>query len=354
MSKSSLYRFRKRAEYFHLSPEEGKAEILFTTSVLPPELAEVDSSIIQPEKTYRVIAPNEKEQLILAVYQSELAGGFRGVLSLYRKISAQYLGITRQDISKVLSKLETKQLKRPTLARTIQPITEQKMPMDFLQMDLMDFQHLSKFNGGYSFLLNVIHVDIFSKFLWSIPIKNKSGEVVAFEIQNIIMREGTPRVISSDNGTEFRNEHMDELAKRFSFEVRHGQPYRSNAQGAVEKVNGTMRDAIHAYMNENSTKHYLSALPMLTYSYNTTNHSTTKYSPFLVHRKKNEIFNLDNIVHRNIVKASQQMIKRLEKSQQKELEPLEVGDSVRISTQSQIAVRKQGEIVIHSKSIRER
>ena len=43
------------------------------------------------------------------------------------------------------------------------------------------------------------------------------------------------------------------------------------------------------------------------------------------------------------------MIKRLEKSQQKELEPLEVGDSVRISTQSQIAVRKQGEIVIHSK-----
>ena len=33
---------------------------------------------------------------------------------------------------------------------------------------------------------------------------------------------------------------MDELAERFNFEVRHGQLYRSNAQGAVEEVNGTI------------------------------------------------------------------------------------------------------------------
>jgi len=218
-----------------------------------------------------------------------------------------------------------------------------------LQIDLMDFSNLSKFNSGYSFLLNVI--DIFSKFLWSIPLKNKSGENVAYHIQNIIMSEGVPRVIASDNGTEFRNEHMEELSERFGFEARFGQPYRSNSQGCVEKVNGTMRDAIHAYMNENDTKQYIDKLPMLVYSYNTSQHSTTKYSPFLIHRKKNEIFNLDNVVHRNIVKASEKMIKRLEKANEKrkEFEPLEVGDSVRISTQSQIAVRKQGEIVIHSK-----
>ena len=74
-------------------------------------------------------------------------------------------------------------------------------------------------------------------------------------------------------------------------------------------------------MNENKTKMYINKLPMLVYAYNTAQHSTTKYSPFLVHRKKNEIFNLDNIVKSNIVKASQRMIKRLQKANQKEQEP---------------------------------
>jgi hypothetical protein len=56
---------------------------------------------------------------------------------------------------------------------------------------LVDFQHLEKFNSGYRYLLNII--DIFSKFLWGIPLKNESAEVVAFHIQNLIMSEGTPR-----------------------------------------------------------------------------------------------------------------------------------------------------------------
>ena len=103
MSKSSLYRFKQRAEMFELDPAEGAEGIIFRTDVLPPELTEVDDKILQPERVYKVVPPNEKEQTILAVYQSELAGGFRGVLSLYRKISAQYLGISRADISKVLS-----------------------------------------------------------------------------------------------------------------------------------------------------------------------------------------------------------------------------------------------------------
>ena len=123
-------------------------------------------------------------------------------------------------------------------------------------------------------------------------------------------------------------------------------------QGVVEKVNSSVRDAIHSYLNENKSKQYIDKLPMLIYAYNTAQHSTTKYSPFLVHRKKNEIFKLDNVVSRNIVKASERMIRRLEKANKKELEPLEVGDSVRISTQSQIAVRKAGEITINAQKHR--
>ena len=47
--------------------------------------------------------------------------------------------------------------------------------------DLADMQLISKFNKGFRFLLCVI--DIFSKYAWVVPLKDKKGEstVIAFE-----------------------------------------------------------------------------------------------------------------------------------------------------------------------------
>ena len=39
--------------------------------------------------------------------------------------------------------------------------------------DLADTQLISKFNKGFSFLLCVI--DIFSKYAWAVPLKDKNG-----------------------------------------------------------------------------------------------------------------------------------------------------------------------------------
>ena len=39
--------------------------------------------------------------------------------------------------------------------------------------DLIDKSSLSKYNNNYKFILTVI--DIFTKYAWAIPLKNKSG-----------------------------------------------------------------------------------------------------------------------------------------------------------------------------------
>jgi hypothetical protein len=96
-------------------------------------------------------------------------------------------------------------------------------------------------------------------------------------------------------------------------------------------------------------------LPMLVYTYNTTRHSSTKMTPFQVHRRRDEVFKMDRFVKANLEKTAQEMIRRFAKLPSKkvrpkrEAEPLEVGDDVRISTQSQIEVRKDGDIKIKSK-----
>ena len=53
--------------------------------------------------------------------------------------------------------------------------------------DLADMQLISKFNKGTGFLLCVI--DIFSKYPWVVPLKDKKGIIMLFKKLKIIQRE---------------------------------------------------------------------------------------------------------------------------------------------------------------------
>ena len=57
--------------------------------------------------------------------------------------------------------------------------------------DLVEMQQLSKWNKGYEYLLMVI--DIFSKYGWIVPLKDKKGETVTKAFQQIF-KEGKTRV----------------------------------------------------------------------------------------------------------------------------------------------------------------
>ena len=71
-------------------------------------------------------------------------------------------------------------------------------------VDLADMQLLSKFNKGYRFLLCVI--DIFSKYAWVIPIKDKKSISIVSAFQKIIDDpKRKPNKIWVDKGSAFYN-----------------------------------------------------------------------------------------------------------------------------------------------------
>ena len=70
--------------------------------------------------------------------------------------------------------------------------------------DLADMQLISKFNKGFRFLLCVI--DIFSKYTWVVPLKNKKGVSIVDAFQKILDESGCkPNKIWVDKGSEFYN-----------------------------------------------------------------------------------------------------------------------------------------------------
>ena len=81
------------------------------------------------------------------------------------------------------------------------------------QADFVELQEFAKVNDGYRYLLTII--DIFSKYAWAIPIKNKTGNEAteAFEKIFIINKFGGPLAIQRDKGVEFLNKKTQNLFK---------------------------------------------------------------------------------------------------------------------------------------------
>ena len=74
--------------------------------------------------------------------------------------------------------------------------------------DLVDMQAFSKFNRGIKYLLAVI--DVFSKYGWLLPLKNKMGKSVALALKTIF-KEKKPKKMWVDKGKEFYNKDVKHL-----------------------------------------------------------------------------------------------------------------------------------------------
>ena len=74
--------------------------------------------------------------------------------------------------------------------------------------DLADMQILSKYNKGIRFLLCVI--DIFSKYAWVVPLKDKKGISIVKTYQTIFKQSNSrkPNKIWVDKGSEFYNAYF--------------------------------------------------------------------------------------------------------------------------------------------------
>lgn len=67
-------------------------------------------------------------------------------------------------------------------------------------------------SGGYKFILCII--DVFSKFAWCVPMKNKSASTVLTALKEVVEKSGRmPEKIWVDQGSEFYNKDFKAWAK---------------------------------------------------------------------------------------------------------------------------------------------
>ena len=338
--KSAITRFKQHTRTFTWDAKEKKIYLITDNA---PQGEALDGIAKLPIKL-ELLNPNNEgliQDIIVDFFNHPIAGGYRGLESTFAKLKQQYLGITREMVSQVLKKLELKQIRRKANVRELHPILSSR-PMERLQIDLVDVHQFAGSNNGIKYLLNV--VDHFSKFAWSIPIKHKNKEIVSNRLVELFLKEGFPQILQADNGGEFKNWVLHTVASDVGIEIKHSEPYNSSTQGLVERFNGTVRYYIHSHQVNKQTKRFIDVLPYFVYSYNSTPHKSTKFTPFEIHRRKQEVFNIDKIVQKNLKKNSQQMKKRFSKNITAYLPVLEEGSFVRVDTTALKETRKLSQI----------
>ena len=111
--------------------------------------------------------------------------------------------------------------------------------------------------------------DIFSKFVWIIPLKLETGKEVANAFSRIL-QERRPSKIWEDKGREFYNKDGQKLVERYSTE-------NEEKSCVIERINRTIKDKMLKYFSVNNTRKCVAILELLVDQYNNTIHSSTKH-----------------------------------------------------------------------------
>ena len=138
-------------------------------------------------------------------------------------------------------------------------------------VDLVDMQSLSKFNKGIKYLLCAI--DLFSKYAWVIPIKDKNGTSIVNAFKKIISKGSKaeskgrrkPNKIWVDQGAKFHNSFKDFLKIN---NIKMYSAYNEGKSVVAERFIRNLKNKIFKHMTAISKNIYFDVLDDIVNKYN--------------------------------------------------------------------------------------
>ena len=209
---------------------------------------------------------------------------FSGIDKLYHFVKKDNkFDLNREQIKLWLEKQESYALYKPSRKQFKRRRVIVGGVDDQWSFDLADVTNISKYNDSFNFLLVVI--DIFSRYLWIVPIKRKTAEAVITAFKSILLNgKRKPRKVNSDKGLEFTNKAFKLFFKKNG--IKHFVMENSDIKANyAERVIKTVKSKLYRYFMENETYRYIDILPDIVSAYNSSYHSSIGMPPKLVNSK---------------------------------------------------------------------
>lgn len=121
----------------------------------------------------------------------------------------------------------------------------------------MELRQFSNQNKNYNYILNCI--DIFSRFAWAIPLKDKKKESILEAFKKVLEKaKKYPEIVMSDKESGIRSKVFMDFCKKNNIHVIH--PKSSSHAPFIEVFNRSQKNLLYKYFTENKNHKWINVL----------------------------------------------------------------------------------------------
>ena len=220
-----------------------------------------------------------RRQVLQDLHDNETGGGHLGFLKTYVKARTRFFWPNiEKSIRKYVRNCVSCQLNKPDnrLEKGLmQPIASHE-PFEIVGLDI--FGPITRSRKGNKYI--ILLVDLFSKWLETKAVKNiRSITISKWFTDEVLTRHGAINRVITDNARNFCSKFMEDVFKLTASHHVKSTPYSPTTNGNVEKMCDVVKTMLKHYVNPKMTN-WDEFLPKLTFSYNVSQHKSTKMSPF--------------------------------------------------------------------------
>ena len=247
------------------------------------------------DDSLRPVVPKNLRLHVLKNFHSSIWGCHRGEKATFREIASRYFwpGLY-EDVRDYVSKCDVCQLAKGH-APTKQGLLRGRHYSHVFTQICMDLVGpINQGSGQHARYLLVI-LDPFTHFVWIELIDNKLGDTVykAF-VNRILLEEGAPRCVLTDNGGEFKNKMLSELMTALKVHHQFSPAYHPQSN-QTERANRNITELLRCVVNDVGarTRDWPRYVKLIEFAIRRQPISGTNISPFLMMRGREPVLPID-------------------------------------------------------------
>ena len=247
----------------------------------------------RPHTRMQLVVPSAYRKTVLEGAHDGYLGGHLGIEKTTDKVTKSYYWSTLlKDVMQYVQSCEMCQRKK--LAKERRPM--QDMPMPSAPIEIIGIDTCGPFpvsDAGNKYVCTI--VDHFSGWPEAYAIPDKSANTIAqLLLSEFIPRHGCPRLVISDQGTEYCNALLNLVHKELGISRIRTSSYHPQSNGKIERFHRCMNEMIQKQISEDQSK-WDEILQACLGAYRMSKNESTKHSPYFVMYGRDPVLPVDTL-----------------------------------------------------------